>query len=151
MADRHNALQLDEKLGYFKNGGVNVMAFDDIYPEGHQSGVSVIMHGRRIATCGDVRFEPTPGQWQPVPKQVRRTVDAANNAIVTELRYPDAEKNLRGLNPMIYPDVELEYRVTVRGEDDSAIIEVELDRPVPETFKGRLCFNVELFPGALFG
>ena len=25
--------------GYFKNQGVDVMAFDDIYPEGHQGGV----------------------------------------------------------------------------------------------------------------
>ena len=30
------------KAGYFQNRGVNVMAFDDIYPEGHQSGVSLI-------------------------------------------------------------------------------------------------------------
>ena len=42
------------------------MAFDDIYPEGHQGGVSLIMHGNRIATNGNLRLEPTPGQWQPV-------------------------------------------------------------------------------------
>ncbi|MDR2145543.1 MAG: hypothetical protein LBE91_03665, partial [Tannerella sp.] len=59
--------QLDTAAGYFQNRGVDVMAFDDIYPEGHQSGVSIIMHGNRIATNGDIRFEPTPGQWQPVP------------------------------------------------------------------------------------
>ena len=35
---------------YFENSGVNVMAFQDIYPEGHQGGVAVIMHGMRIAT-----------------------------------------------------------------------------------------------------
>ena len=39
--------------GYLQNAGVDVMAFDDIYPEGHQSGVSIIMHGNRIATNGD--------------------------------------------------------------------------------------------------
>ena len=114
MNDRKCDLRLDAGRGYFRNGGVNIMAFDDIYPEGHQSGVSVLMHGRRIATNGDVRFEPTPGQWQPVPKQLERTLDADANRIVTRLRYPNDEKNLRGLNPMIYPDVELEYRVTVR-------------------------------------
>lgn len=151
MNDRNHALRLDAGRGYFRNEGVNVMAFDDIYPEGHQSGVSILMHGRRIATCGDVRFEPTPGQWQPVPKQLRRRLDEDANAIVTELRYPDEEKSLRGLNPMIYPDVELQYRVTVRGEGDSVVIDVDLDRPVPEAFAGKLCFNLELFPGALFG
>ena len=42
--------------GYFRNGGVDVMAFDDIYPEGHQGGVSLIMYGNRIATNGDLRL-----------------------------------------------------------------------------------------------
>jgi hypothetical protein len=49
------------------------MAFDDIYPEGHQGGISIIMHGNRVATNGDIRLEPTPGQWQPVPIQRDRT------------------------------------------------------------------------------
>ena len=60
--------RLNAASGYFQNRGVDVMAFDDIYPEGHQSGVSIIMHGNRIATNGDIRFEQTPGQWQPVHK-----------------------------------------------------------------------------------
>ena len=33
---------------YFENSGVNVMAFSDFYPDGHQGGVTVIMHGIRI-------------------------------------------------------------------------------------------------------
>ena len=56
--------------GYFSNQGVDVMAFNDFYPEGHQGGVSVLMNGHRIATNGDIRMEATPGQWQPVPKQL---------------------------------------------------------------------------------
>ena len=59
--------------GYFKNQGVDVMAFDDIYPEGHQGGVCIIMNGHRVATNGDIRLEATPGQWQPVPKQLDRS------------------------------------------------------------------------------
>lgn len=38
--------------GYFKNQGVDIMAFDDIYPEGHQGGVCIIMNGHRVATNG---------------------------------------------------------------------------------------------------
>ena len=63
MQENRQRLLLDTGRGYFRREGVNVMAFDDIYPEGHQSGVSILMHGRRIATCGDVRFEATPSQW----------------------------------------------------------------------------------------
>ena len=61
--------------GCFNAAGVDVMAFSDFYPEGHQGGVCVIMNGRRVATNGDIRMEPTPGQWQPVPKQVSRKVE----------------------------------------------------------------------------
>ena len=39
--------------GYFNAGGVDVMAFNDYYPEGHQGGICVIMNGNRIATNGD--------------------------------------------------------------------------------------------------
>ena len=151
MPEKKQALLLDAQRGYFRNEGVNVMAFDDIYPEGHQSGVSILMHGKRMAACGDVRFEPTPGQWQPVPRQMERRLDEQKNEIVTKLRYPNEEKNLRGMNPMIYPDVELSYTVTVRGEGPCALVTVDLDQMVPEAFQGLVCFNLELFPGTLFG
>ena len=141
---------LDESKGYFRYRGADVMAFDDIYPEGHQSGVSLILHGKRIATNGDIRFEPTPGQWQPVPKQTGRTLDPETNAIKVTLSYPDRDRHLRGFNAMIYPDFEFSYTVTVRGEGDSVVVTADLDRPVPPDFQGKLCFNMELFPGLLF-
>jgi len=145
------AFKLNAETGYFENGGVNVMAFDDIYPEGHQSGVSIIMHGNRVATNGDIRFEPTPGQWQPLPKQGKRDMDTMANTITTSLGFPDSSKHLRGFNPMIYPDIQLNYTVQVKGEGASVIVTVDLDRPVPARFEGRVCFILELFPGALFG
>ena len=36
--------------GYFNHEGVDAMAFDDFYPEGHQGGISFIMNGKRVAT-----------------------------------------------------------------------------------------------------
>ena len=143
--------KLIPSLGYFRRDGVDVMAFDDIYPEGHQSGVSIIMHGNRVATNGDIRFEQTPGQWQPVPKQGKREFDEAANTITTHLRYPDESKHLKGFNPMIYPDFCFGYSVCVKGEGASVIVTVDLDEPVPERFVGKICFNLELFPGFLFG
>ena len=127
------------------------MAFDDIYPEGHQSGVSIIMHGNRVATNGDIRFEQTPGQWQPVPKQGKRVLDSVANTITTSLSYPDSSRHLRGFNPMIYPDFQFKYTVTVKGEGLSVTVTVDLDRPIPAEFAGKICFNLELFPGNLFG
>ncbi len=137
--------------GYFENRGVNVMAFDDIYPEGHQGGVALIMHGNRVATNGDIRFEPTPGQWQPLPRQRDRRVDTEAGTITAWMSYPDSTKHLTGFNPMIYPDFVFDYTVTVKGEGNAVRITVDLDRPVPEQFLGKVGFNFELFPGALFG
>ncbi|MDR0907513.1 MAG: glycoside hydrolase family 9 protein [Rikenellaceae bacterium] len=137
--------------GYFEKSGVNVMAFDDIYPEGHQGGVALIMHGNRVATGGDIRFEPTPGQWQPLPKQQDRKVDTEAGTITAYMSYPDSTKHLSGFNPMIYPDFVFNYTVKVTGEKTGVRITVDLDRPVPEEFLGKVGFNFELFPGALFG
>ena len=151
MTDQTYAFILDPKLGYFKKAGVDIMAFDDFYAAGHQSGVSILMHGKRVAANGDVRFEQTPGQWQPLPAQVGRTLDGAANTIVTELRYPDPEQHLKGFNPMIYPDYGFTYRVTVLGKETGVEVTLDLDKPIPEAYDGKLCFNMELFPGDLFG
>ncbi len=137
--------------GYFRSGGVDVMSFDDFYPEGHQGGVSLIMNGRRVATNGDIRLEATPGQWQPVPKQLGRTVDKGQNAIITQLAYPDSSRHLTGFNPMIYPDIRFGYTVRVEGRGKDIIVTVDLDRPIPSDFAGKVGFNLELFPGDLFG
>jgi len=139
------------ELEYFENSGVNVMAFQDIYPEGHQGGVAIIMHGKRIATNGDIRLDETPGQWQPIPKQKKRIVDNTGNMITAYLTYPDSAINRKGFNPVIYPDLYFNYTVTTRAEGGSIIVTVNLDRPVPQEFIGKVGFNMELFPGALFG
>ena len=143
--------RLDQKAGYFTNRGVDVIAFEDFYPAGHQGGVSILMHGERVAANGDVRFEPTPGQWQPVPKQVRRTMDYDGQKIDTRLHYPDEENHLRGFNPMVYPDCTFDYTVSVRAEGASVRITVDVDAPLPAEWSSRLFFNLEFFPGLLFG
>ncbi len=139
------------KQEYFEREGVNVMAFQDIYPEGHQGGVAVIMHGRRVATNGDLRLDVTPGQWQPIPKQIDRKVDLTANAITVNLAYPDPAIDRKGFNPVIYPDLNFSYTVKVRSAGESIIVTVDLDKPIPTEFIGKVGFNMELFPGWLYG
>ena len=143
--------RLENETGLFSNQGVDVIAFEDIYPEGHQGGVTLLMHGERIAANGDVRFEPAPGQWQPVPRQLDRVVDPEQGRIVTRLRYPDMDRHLRGFNPSVYPDCAFDYSVTVQAEGQSVRITVDADPALPAEWAGRLCFNLEMFPGLLFG
>ena len=135
--------------GYFNAGGTDVMAFSDFYPEGHQGGVCVIMNGHRIATNGDIRLEATPGQWQPVPKQLSRRVEGGK--IITTLCYPDSSHHLTGFNPMVYPDWHVNYTVTVEPQGKSILVTVDLDKPVPDFLLGKAGFNLEFFPGELFG
>src|SRR5271167_1795524 len=109
------SLQLNDK-DYFEMPGLNVMSFQDIYPEGHQAGVSIILNGVRLATNGDLRLDTTPGQWQPMAKQDTRVVDKAKGEIITTLSFPDPERNRTGYNPIDYPTLNFTYRVRVRAE-----------------------------------
>src|ERR1700743_2846069 len=100
-------------LEYLEYQGVNVMLAHDFYPEGHQGGVGIIQNGQRVATNGDIRLEPTPGQWQPIPKVGKRLVDKANQAISVHMAFPDSAINRKGFNPVIYPDLKFSYTTRV--------------------------------------
>jgi hypothetical protein len=150
FAGAQTNLRLNDKE-YFEAPGVNVMAFQDIYPDGHQGGVSIIQNGVRVATNGDLRLDPAPGQWQPMPKQDGRIVDVKANTITTTLSYPDPSKNRTGFNPINYPDLNFSYKVIVHGEGESIRVTVDLDKPIPPGFVGKVGFNFELFPNDLFG
>lgn len=137
------------KSGYFNCEGVDAMAFDDFYPEGHQGGISFIMNGKRVATNGDIRFDETPGQWQPVPKKLYRNV--LDKKIVTGLCYPDSSRHETGFNPMVYPDIVLNYTVTLEPHERGFLVTVDLEKPIPDELVGKAGFNLEFFPGELFG
>ena len=146
-----SSFRLTQDTGYFSCEGVDLISFEDIYPAGHQGGISLIMHGERLAANGDVRFEETPGQWQPVPKQVNRCVDVQGQTIRTDLHFPDETGHLQGFNPMVYPDCTQDYSVSVHAEGKQLRVTVDVDGPIPAAWKDHLFFNLELFPGLLFG
>ncbi|HAH24018.1 MAG TPA: glycoside hydrolase [Prolixibacteraceae bacterium] len=144
------SLQINENE-YFEKPGLNVMVFFDIYPEGHQGAVGIIQNGVRVATNGDLRLEPTPGQWQPIPKVGKRTVDRTKNEITVKCTYPDSSINRKGFNPVEYPDLYFNYHVRVIGEGNKVRILVDLDKPLPAGWEKKVGFNFELFPAILFG
>jgi endoglucanase len=136
---------------YLEMTGLNVMLAHDFYPESHQGGVGIIQNGLRVATNGDLRLEPTPGQWQPVPKVGQRMVDRATQTISVRMEYPDPDKNRKGFNPIIYPDLNFSYILKIIPEGKAFRIIVDLDKPLPDDWIGKVGFNFELFPGILFG
>jgi len=144
-------LQLNES-GYLETAGLNVIVFDDIYPEGHQTGVTVIQHGVRVAANGDLRLEASPGQWSPVPKGGEKVVNRDTQSITQAMSYPDTSRDRKGFNPIEYPDLQLSYRVRVEPLKGNAFsVVVDLDEALPKEWVGKVGFNFELFPGDLFG
>jgi len=115
---------------YFEMPGLNVMVFYDIYPEGHQGAIGIIQNGTRVATNGDLRLEPTPGQWQPIPKTEKRQVFPDRNEISVRCTYPDESRNRKGFNPVYYPDFNFSYNVRVYGEGKNFGIIVNLENPL---------------------
>ncbi len=136
---------------YFEMPGLNVMVFYDIYPEGHQGAIGIIQNGTRVATNGDIRLEPTPGQWQPVPKVGEREILPKTNEIRVKCTFPDESRQGKGHNPIYYPDVDFSYNVRVFGEGKKFRIVVDLEKPLPKEWIGKVGFNLELFPAMLFG
>ena len=146
-----DALKLNEQ-DYFEMQGLNVTAFSDIYPDGHQTGVTVIQHGSRVAANGDLRLEISPGQWSPMPVGGKQTVDKKTQTISQILSYPDPSKDRKGFNPIIYPDLKFTYQVNVTAlKDNQFKISVDLEQPLPQEWVGKIGFNFEIFPGEFFG
>jgi endoglucanase len=155
------------KAGYFEMPGLNVLVYNNTFPEGHQGGVEIIQHGNRIATNGELRLNATPGQWQPIPKlgvgyesrgvspqQVglkSRMIDSSKNEISMQCSYPDSSRMRKGFNPIIYPDLRLKYNVRVKAEGKSFSITVDLEQPLPAEWVGKVGYILELFSGDLYG
>lgn len=136
---------------YLGKRGFDVLVFNNNYAEGHQGAIEVLLHDNRIATNGDLRLEPTPGQWSPAPKLKNREVQRGEQVISATLVYPDSSKNRKGFNPIFYPDLYFKYHVHVEPAEDGVIVTVDLEEPLPEAWIGKVGFNLELFPEWLFG
>ena len=68
------------------------------------------------------------------------------------MEYPDPSKDRKGFNPIIYPDLNLKYEVVVQPLEGSSFkVMVNFDDPIPANWEGKIGFNLELFPGELFG
>lgn len=143
-------LKINE-LEYLEMTGLNVMLAHDYYPESHQGGVGIIQNGLRVATNGDLRLEPTPGQWQPVPKVGKRMVNLEKQEISVRMEYPDSDKNRKGFNPILYPDLNFSYVVKIHPVGRAFKIVVDLEKPLPDEWIGKIGFNIELFPGIIYG
>ena len=122
--------------GTFDMPGLSVLVFHNNYPVGHQGGIEIIYHDERIATNGDLRLEPTPGQWDLLPETGPVDIDKKTNTIHV---------------PAGYQDLDISYTIHVKADGDRFHIIVDLDEALPFHWAGKVGFNLEIFPAAYFG
>lgn len=134
-----NTLKLND-LGYFEIRGLNVLAFSNWYDinffdDSKLSGIEIIHHEVRTATNGDVRLNPTPEQWDPIPELVERKVYKQDNCVEAFLAYPDYDFN---------------YTIKAKAHNVGILLSVSLDKSLPPELYGRAGFNLEFLPAAYF-
>ncbi|MDR1557705.1 MAG: glycoside hydrolase family 9 protein [Tannerellaceae bacterium] len=135
----HAGLAVNDS-SYFETRGLNFFVFSNMYDatfdDSKISAVEVIHHGVRTATNGDVRLNPTPGQWDALPKFVGRIVDKENNRIDVQLQYPDYG---------------FSYTLRTEVRDGQFYMSVYTEQALPESLIGVAGLNLELFPPVFFG
>ncbi len=138
VSHTNDALKLND-LEYFETRGLNVLVFSNWYNKNFSdsklSGVEIIHHELRSATNGDVRLNPTPQQWDPIPEFVERKVNKENSTIEAFLTYPDYD---------------FDYMIKAQPHDGGILLSVNLEKPLPPELHGRAGFNLEFLPSAYF-
>jgi endoglucanase len=132
-------LQIND-LDYLDAPGLSVLVyqnrFHDVFRDQKLGGVEIILHGERIATDGELRLQPTPEQWDSVPKFTARKHGPIPNQLISFSEYPD---------------LALSYRLEVTAEGEGFRVAVHLDRPLPAGLAGKVGFNLDFLPTAYFG
>ncbi len=127
-------------LDYLETQGLSVLAFQNtfhpVFRDQKMGGVEIILHGERIATGGEVRLQPTPEQWDPVP-------------VLSARQHGPKANQLIGISG--YPDLSLSYRIEVTAEGEGFRVAVHLDHPLAATLVGKAGFNLEFLPTSYFG
>ena len=132
-------LKMNE-LGYFEARGTNVLVYNNLYNGGFYdekfAGMEIIQRGERLATGGGIRLMNTPEQWDIFGEVSDRIVDREGNFIQVTLTHTDY-------------DFAAKFRVTPK--DGGCLVQVILDKPVPEKLVGKAGLNLEFFPASYFG
>ena len=127
-------------LEYFEARGTNVLVYNNLYNGSFYdekfAGIEIIQRGERISTGGGVRLMNTPEQWDIFGVISSRVVNREKNYIDVELTYED------------YGFVST---VRVTPKDEGCLIQVFVDKPVPQALVGKAGFNLEFFPASYFG
>lgn len=131
---------LNGDMGYLEQRGSNILVYNNLYNGGFcdekLAGIEIIQRGERISTGGGVRLMNTPEQWDIYAMMTNRTVNPDDQSIEVDLNYEDYG---------------FTYKMRVMPRDKGAVMQVILDKPVPENLVGKAGLNLEFFPASYFG
>lgn len=144
MASAHGSVNAQtfkmNELEYFEARGANVLVYSNLYNGGFcdekLAGIEIIQRGERISTGGGIRFMNTPEQWDIYGEMTQRLVSREKNYIEVELTYKDYD---------------FVSKIRVTPKERGCILQVFLDKPVPERLIGKAGMNLEFFPASYFG
>ncbi len=118
-------------LEYLETQGFNVLVFNNFYPEGDQGGIEFIQHDDRTASNGYINVDLTGDKRFPRPEKAERRIDREKGIITATIKTPEFNFN---------------YDVRVWAEGDNVHLAVDLEKPIPAEWKGRVTFDLQLFP-----
>ena len=139
LSAQAQSLKLND-LGYFEARGTNVLVYNNLYNGSFYdekfAGLEIIQRGERISTGGGIRLMNTPEQWDIFGVVSPRRIDRSENSVEVTLTYEDY-----GFAP----------RLKVLPKDKGVLVQVWLDKPVPQELVGKAGMNLEFFPASYFG
>ena len=115
---------------YLASQGFNVLVFHDYYPEGYQGGIEFIHHEERISSNGYINVSVPRGPGFPRPAKAERKINAERNEIIAGVSVPEFSFN---------------YNIRIWPEGGSVHVVVDLEKPIPDEWKGRASFDMLLY------
>ena len=110
--------------------------YHPVFVDQKNTAMEMILHGRRIATNGDVRLMPTPEQWDLVATLKGRKADNEKNRLTANAAFPAFD---------------FSYTLEVAAEPGGVKVSINLDKPLPQQLAGRAGFNLEFLPSIYMG
>jgi endoglucanase len=121
---------------YLETPGFNVLVFHNYYPVGKQGGIELIHHDERVATNGYISIDLPPGESFPRPESADRMADREKKVISAQVKTEGFDFG---------------YKIRVWPVDQKVHLAIDLDQPIPSEWKGKVTFDLLLYPVAYRG
>lgn len=138
---------------YLTYPGIDVLMYNNgyngMFGDEHLSGITLTLHGQRVAGNGDIHLLPVPEQWDAAAPASSspiaapggpRQYDRVNNVINLPMRYVYAT------GPTVPTELAMKYDLRATPEPGGVRLDVILRDDLPKQLAGSAAFNLEFIP-----